>query len=144
MTRTPHFECTQTQRKADIVDASRHAQALDLQGRWRVWCNVGCVGLVVELEPGHGMGDCGFVEVAHSAFGDLLPVSEHGQAFGNFQHLAHLVADEQNGDALRLQIANNLRKRPANWKNISAPSRVKATSESARPNPDFAGFLNKG
>ncbi len=64
-----------------------------------------------EFLTGHGAGDRRFVEIGNRAFGNLLAIAEDGQPFADFQHLAHLVADEEYCDALCLNIAHDLEQR---------------------------------
>ncbi|MNV96029.1 hypothetical protein D3C71_1909840 [compost metagenome] len=58
--------------------------------------------------PRHRACDCRLVEFGNRSFGNLLAVAENGQALADFEHLAHLVADKENGNALRLNIAHDL------------------------------------
>ncbi|ERM03225.1 hypothetical protein Q644_12475 [Brucella intermedia 229E] len=60
-----------------------------------------------EFLAGHGACDRRLVEIGNRAFGNFPAVAEDGQPFAYFQHLAHLVADEEHRDALRLNIAHD-------------------------------------
>ena len=113
------FGASGAQQAGDAEDfAGSHAQggvgegagngcALDLEDRG-VGDVAGLVALLVEVAPGHVAGEAGAVEFFLRAGDNFVSASQNGEALRDFEDFFELVGDEEDCDAARLQVGDDV------------------------------------
>ena len=96
--------------KGNILEKARQAEAFCLQHRL-----IGEVlrrkELVLKFAAGHIVGELAVIQILGVSGDDQFAAAEDGEALGDLKDLVELVADEKYGDALLLQMQDDLEKR---------------------------------
>ena len=103
-----HFACLQIE--IDIAEGIFLAKSGHFHQSRRAGVNRGgrhFSNVAARHMPGQGGG----IKLVCRAFGDFFAIAQDKYSFADFQHFGQLVADEDNGDAIVLQAADDLQKR---------------------------------
>ena len=96
------------QRKGDRADAALVGDRVRLQPDRRVLCDGGLVECIEgEGAAGHVGDDAGLAGLADRTIADDAAVAQDDDAVGDREHLVEAVADEDDGDAMRAEIADD-------------------------------------
>ena len=94
--------------EGDVLKAAVQREILDLQ-HVLLALVAGLEGLRLKFAARHIVGELLVVQVGGVAGGNHLTAAHDGEALRNFKYLVELVADEQDGDALGLELQDDLK-----------------------------------